>query len=186
VTSFDRFMDDLDDAAPADARAAGGPERLDGLPHGFVFKPKEPPPGRCRVEDDDDGGDKELVWLCTPIRARALLRGRGGAGWGRRVEVADRDGRPRVRAVASDPPGWTDDDAAAFAPGDRSVIGAANVVRRHERAPAAAAARCSGAPLAVASASPAFAGPLPETLETLETLETDGGGKTRADRGSRA
>jgi putative DNA primase/helicase len=76
-------------AAVASAPRASPPrEQADGLPDHFELRRD----GVYRREEGRDEEPPEWIKVCSPIRVIALTRDRSGEGWGRLVEIIDRDG----------------------------------------------------------------------------------------------
>lgn len=89
-------------ALAKDIKADGGLEQVSfhsrtggdipGLPVGFAVRID----GIYQLGPANDAGDgesSEELWLCSPLQVVALFRDKSGTGWGRIIEVTDRDGR---------------------------------------------------------------------------------------------
>ena len=73
-------------------------EQADGLPDGFQLREY----GVYRWEDAKGEEPAKWIKLCSRIRVIALTRDRSGEGWGRLVEIIDRDGRKHIWAIPAE------------------------------------------------------------------------------------
>ncbi len=73
-------------------------EAADGLPDGFRLKED----GVYRRQAGNDDARPEWTKVCSPIRVIALTRDRSGEGWGRLVEITDRDGGKHLWAIPAE------------------------------------------------------------------------------------
>ena len=77
-----------------EADGGASPEKPDGVPPGFKWTPR----GIYRLKENEDG-EPQAIWLCSPLRVLALPRDPSGRSWGRLVEVADPDGNVHRAAI---------------------------------------------------------------------------------------
>lgn len=66
--------------------------KTDGIPSGFVAL-------NSGIYECGSEEGAEPVWLCSPIRVKALFRRADGKGWGRLVELLDPEGRCQTLAL---------------------------------------------------------------------------------------